>query len=153
MTAICIVDTSVFCNILGVPNRSQQKDETLLELEKLIRRSTILLLPMATIYETGNHIAQNGDGRVRRQKAEQFVNQVRDAISGKAPWTPTPLHGAHKMMVWLEDFPDWANRGSGFGDLSIQQVYAEQCLLHQARRVYIWSYDAHLRAYDRPPRI
>lgn len=153
VTAICIIDTSVFCNILGVPNRSQQKDDTLLELEKLIRRGTTLLLPMATIYETGNHIAQNGDGRVRRQKAEQFVDQVRAAFSGDAPWTPTPLHDVRQMLTWLEEFPDWVKDGSGFGDLSIQQIYAEQCLLHQARRVYIWSYDAHLRAYDRPPRI
>jgi hypothetical protein len=43
----------------------------------------IFLLPMATIIETGNHIAHNGNGDVRRQTAERFVKEVKAALMRK----------------------------------------------------------------------
>nr|WP_232023833.1 hypothetical protein [Microcystis viridis] len=46
------------------------------ELKEKIKAGESLFLPMATILETGNHIAQNGDGNQRRTCAEKFVNQV-----------------------------------------------------------------------------
>jgi hypothetical protein len=104
---------------------------------------------MATIYETGNHIAQNGDGRVRRGIAEIFVNQVKQAFLGKAPWTPTPFDNDKEFSEWLAQFPDQAMRGSGIGDLSIIKVFERQCELHPHRHVFIWSYDEHLKAYNR----
>lgn len=81
--SICIVDTSVFCNILEVPNRCQDRERVLDRLENLIDDGATLLLPLATIYETGNHIAQNGDGRQRRDAAERFAKQVNLALQGE----------------------------------------------------------------------
>lgn len=153
MTTICIIDTSVFCNILGVPNKSQQQQKALDELDTFIREGATLLLPLATIYETGNHIAQNGDGRVRRQKAKDFIKQVHQALSGDAPWIPTPMQDFDEIATWLNEFSDWAMRGAGFGDLSIYKVFVEQCKLHTGRRVLIWSYDQHLASYDRVAQI
>jgi predicted nucleic acid-binding protein len=153
MTAVCIIDTSVFCNILGVPNKSQRQDEALDELHRFLEKSATLLLPMVTIYETGNHIAQSGDGRVRRQKALEFGAQVRQAISGQAPWTPTPLHDLDQLASWLNEFPGWAMQGAGFGDLAIRKVFEEQCELNPGRRVLIWTYDRHLQGYDRSASI
>lgn len=65
MSAICIIDTSVFCNILDVPRRNQHHAESVAALAEMLASRHTLLLPLATIYETGNHIAQNGDGRLR----------------------------------------------------------------------------------------
>ena len=146
MSSVCIVDTSVFCNLLRVPNRSQDAERALKELESHIREGNTLLLPMAAIYETGNHIAQNGDGRQRREAAERFTHQVRQALEGESPFSPTQIH---EVRWWLDEFPDQAVRRLGLGDLSIIKVYEQQCALHRARRVLIWSYDEHLRAYDR----
>ena len=149
MPSICIIDTSIFCNILKVPTKSQQYDETKSQFKQYIAERHTFLLPMATIYETGNHIAQNGDGRVRRKIAALFVDQVRLAFLGQAPWTPTPFDNSEEFLTWLSEFPDWAMSGSGIGDLSIIKVFERQCQLHPNRHVFIWSYDAHLSAYNR----
>lgn len=149
MPGICIIDTSVFCNILHVPTKSQQHSETMVQFEQHIKNGYTLLLPMATIYETGNHIAQNGDGRTRRAIAQLFVEHVNGAFSGQAPWTPTPFDDSEEFSTWLSQFPDQAMRGSGIGDLSIIKVFERQCKLHPHRHVFIWSYDSHLIAYNR----
>lgn len=150
MSAICIIDTTVFCNILGVPNKSQHREVTLDTLKEYIESGAILLLPMATIYETGNHIGQNGDGRQRRQMAKRFAFQVQEAMKGNAPWTPTPMDTIEELSQWLNDFPDWVMGNSGLGDLSILQIFHKQCALFAARDVFIWSYDEHLSSYSRP---
>ncbi|MEZ4866887.1 MAG: hypothetical protein R3C14_36535 [Caldilineaceae bacterium] len=149
MSSICIIDTSIFCNILNMPTKAQQHRETMMQFKQYIERSYTFLLPMATIYETGNHTAQNGDGRVRRKIAQHFVEQVRQAFTGRAPWTPTPFDSLDEFSTWLDQFPDQAMLGSGLGDLSIIKVFDRQCELHPRRHVFIWSYDAHLSAYNR----
>ena len=151
MSAICIIDTSVFCNILNVPRRNQHHQESVDALSEMIRKGYTLLLPLATIYETGNHIAHNGDGTLRRRAADVFVQQVQAAFSGEAPWTPTPVAATEEFTRWLGEFPDRAAAGVGLGDLSIIKTWERQCELHRARRVFIWSYDRDLRGYDRPP--
>lgn len=153
MSAICIIDTSVFCNVLNVPRRNQHHGESVKALEGMIRDGDTLLLPLATLYETGNHIAQNGDGTLRRRTAGVFVAQVRAAFSGTAPWTPTPLPANEEFIGWLGEFPDRAAAGTGLGDLSIIKTWERQCELHPGRRVFIWSYDGHLRGFDRIPRL
>lgn len=146
---ICIVDTSIFCNVLDVPGRNEYRDEVLRTLREHITRGFNLLLPLATLYETGNHIAQASDGGLRRTAAERFSKQVRKAVDGQAPWRPMPLHGARELVAWLDEFPDSAMRGVGLADLSIIKIFMHQCELHRARRVFIWSFDAHLQGYDR----
>lgn len=151
MSSIRIIDTSVFCNILNVPGRSQQQVQALQELNGFLKAGDSLLLPIATVLETGNHIAQCSDGRLRRQAAERFAKQVRLAIAGDIPFTPTPFPTAGDVAVWISDFPDKATQGIGFGDLSIIKVFERQCELNRSRRVLIWAYDAHLSAHDRQP--
>jgi predicted nucleic acid-binding protein len=153
VSAICIIDTSVFCNILDVPRRNQHHAQSLAELEAMVAAGHTLLLPLAAIYETGNHIAHSGDGTLRRRTARVFVTQVRAAFSGEAPWTPTLVPEPEEFIVWLDEFPDHAGRGTGMADLSIIKAWEQQCALHQARRVFIWSYDGDLQSYDRLPRI
>lgn len=153
MSAICIIDTSVFCNLLNVPRRNQHHEESVNALGEMIRRGYTLLLPLATIYETGNHIAHNGDGTLRRWAAGVFVQQVRAAFSGEAPWTPTPVAATEEFTGWLSEFPDRAAAGVGLGDLSIIKTSERQCELHHARRVFIWSDDGDLQGFDRPPQF
>jgi len=58
------------------------------ELKQKISDEEFLFLPLATILETGNHIAQNGNGTQRRKIAVFFVKQVQLALEGKSPFTP-----------------------------------------------------------------
>ena len=153
MTAICLIDTSVFVNILMVPNKSSNHEDVIDELKLRIEEREKLFLPMATVLETGNHIGQNGDGNQRRQCAERFVEQVQLALSGESPFNPINFLEAASMQRWLDEFPNWANGGSGLGDLSIVHDWQRQCELHKGRRVLIWSLDGHLAAYNRGPEI
>jgi len=151
---IVLVDTSVFCNLLDVPGFHQQREEAFATLKSYLKDRASLLLPLAAIYETGNHIAHVGDGDLRRTTAKRFCKQVREAISGEAPWTTTPLPDAQQLESWLAEFPDCAMRGVGIADLSIIKEFERQCALHYSRRVRIWSYNPrHLAGYDRGPRL
>jgi len=86
MSAICLIDTRIFLNILNVPNRNQDKAQVLDEFKEYIELDVTFILPMATVLETGNHIAQNGDGHLRRKTAQRFCEMVKGALTGKAPW-------------------------------------------------------------------
>jgi hypothetical protein len=147
--SICLIDTSVLCNIVKVPGKCQQFSQAVADLEKLIRDRATLLLPMAAIFETGNHIAHIPDGTLRRKAALKFVTQVRDALEGKSPWTPIVPFPPGDFSEWLSEFPDHATRQIGLGDLSIIKEWERQCVLHPKRRVFIWTFDGHLQAYDR----
>ncbi|KXX66263.1 hypothetical protein [Marichromatium gracile] len=149
MTAICLLDTSVFVEILKIPDKATQPVAILAQLEERIQRRESLFLPMATILETGNHIGQNGDGGARRQCAQRFVHQVSDALAGQSPFKPISFLKAAELQAWLSEFPDHATRGSGLGDLSIIHDWQRLCAQNRGRRVYIWSLDEHLSAYDR----
>jgi hypothetical protein len=149
--SICLIDTSVFCNLLRIPNCDQDHVEVLAQLRLLIEQNVTLLLPLASVVETGNHIAQQGDGGLRRQTAERFVAKVTDAIEGNAPWTTTPFFEPQQLRTWLAEFPEHAMRGISMGDLSVIKEWERQCVLHPLRRVTIWSLDGHLAGFDREP--
>lgn len=155
--SICILDTSVFCPILNVPSKSANRKEVFEELQNKLKRRETLLLPMTTIIETGNHIGQNGDGRLRRETAVRFVTEVTSALQGTSPFTATPIFEAPRLIELLAGFPEWAGRsddrgkGSGFGDLTIYHEWLRFCGLFPLRRVYVWSQDAQLSACDRQP--
>lgn len=153
MSAICLIDTSVFVEILNVPRKATQHDEIMAMLGQKVAEAEQLFLPMATILETGNHIGQNGDGTQRRHCATRFAQQVSAALNSESPFKPVSFLKAEQLQAWLDEFPDHAGRGSGLGDLSI--IHDWQRLRHQntGRRVYIWSLDDHLSGYDQPARL
>ncbi|MFN9999491.1 MAG: PIN domain-containing protein, partial [bacterium] len=115
MSAVCLIDTSVFLDILNVPGKGKNHAETLRDLRQKVQTQESLFLPMATIVETGNHIGQNGDGNRRRTCAVQFVRQVQQALEGRSPFTPLNFLEATELNRWLSEFPDWAGRGVGLG--------------------------------------
>lgn len=149
--SICLLDTSVFVEFLNVPKMNAQHASICAELEQKINDGEYLFLPLATILETGNHIAQNGNGTQRRKIAELFVKQVQLALEGKSPFTPIAVPQQEAMQQWLSEFPDFAMRSQGLGDLSIFHDWKRICAQHPAHRVYIWSLDKHLASHDRRP--
>lgn len=151
MALIVIVDTSVFLNLLDVPAFNQRRETILQQFKQFMDRNANLLLPMAAVFEAGNHIAQLADGNQRRRFAEIFANQVTMALNGEAPWQPIQMPDTSRLRDWLAEFPDFAMRGAGTGDLSIVKQWQEACDRHPRMRVMIWALDGHLDGYDRDP--
>jgi hypothetical protein len=145
---VVLVDTSIFLNVLDVPGRNQQRLIVLRELQQRLEATQELLLPIAAIIETGNHIGHLPDGRLRRQAAERFVVEVRKALDGTAPWVPARPITRDDIADWLEGFPDHAMAERGLGDVSIIAEWERQRQLSQGRRrIEIWSLDEHLQGY------
>lgn len=148
MREIYIIDTSVFLNILDIPGFNQNREVIFNKLASLIEKSNVnLLLPFATIIETGNHVAQLSDGRQRRRYAERFTAQVKSAVDGEAPWTPTQSMDLLDLSTLLRDFPDSSMRGIGLGDQCIIREWEQACSRHPRDSIRIWSLDGHLSGY------
>lgn len=157
---VVLIDTSVLCEVLAVPNFNSNASTFKKELQKKLGAGDTLLLPMTSILETGNHIGQCSlNGQIRRKVAETFVLFVSQALKGDLPFRPTPFFQAEELATWLAELPNWAMRsdakgkGSGLGDLTIQKEWTRQCKLNPGRRVYIWSLDQQLQQFDRPPTV
>jgi hypothetical protein len=155
MSSICLIDTSVFLNFLNVPNCNQDRALVLQDFQIYAESDCTFLLPMATIIETGNHIAQNGNGTMRRKTALRFVAEVKAALEGKAPWSLTQFPTTTEILEWIDHFPDRAGQnkapgkyeGTSFGDLSIIEEFNKLCKRFPMREVFIWSLDSDLSGY------
>lgn len=148
---IVIVDTVVFLNLLNVPAFNQHSDAVQKCFEGFAEAGADFELPIATVIESGNHIARLSDGGDRRRFAETFGLQVRRALQAESPWTLTPLPNEAQLDEWLAGFPDAAMRNLSLGDLSVVKAWEAACLRRPFRRVRIWSLDAGLRGHDRVP--
>ncbi len=151
MKAVAIVDTSIFCNILNIPNMNSSRKEVVEEFKRLINDETSFLLPMAVVYETGNHIAQLSDGGNRRRFAQAFVKRVEKAINGESPWQVIRVPTLEEIGIWLDEFPDRAMRNVSMGDLSIIKEWEKAKKKTPHLRVFIWSLDQDLMGYDHQP--
>ncbi|WP_081816239.1 hypothetical protein [Delftia sp. RIT313] len=151
MSAIVIVDTSVFLNILNVPGMNNDWEDVYKELERLIEAEDHLFIPMAAIVETGNHIAQLANGAQRRSVAKRFVDNVRQALNDEAPWKPINFPTNNEVLGWLDCFTEAATHGMGVGDLSIKKEWETLCERHSMSRVRVWTLDADLGGLDRIP--
>lgn len=144
--AIRLIDTSILCEILRMPGKSSEAESKkfIAEFDRLAAKGVRFVLPLATLIETGNHIAQNGDGTVRRATATILVNFVRAAMADKSPFLKSKIWNAD-VGAWLKDFPNKAMRGVGFGDVSIQEdreIVKRTCGISELS-VEIWSKDQH----------
>lgn len=152
MSAIVLVDTSIFLNVVDVPGRNQQRAAVFAELDARINDGDHLFIPIATIIESGNHIAHISDGVHRRSTADRFARAVTDALNDVAPWKPLNFPSHADLSAWLVQFPDSASKKIGMGDLSIQHEWKHLCKKYPMSRVLIWTVDADLQGYDRVPR-
>lgn len=149
MSAIVLVDTSILLNVLDVHGRNQNREAVLQTLSEHLEQNDHLLLPMAAIVETGNHIAHVADGAKRRSAAQRFVAEIRKALQGETPWRPVNFPSNEQVLNWLNDFPNRATSGIGFGDLSIIKEWEACCTRHPMSRVKIWALDGDLQGFER----
>jgi hypothetical protein len=158
--AIVLIDTSIYLNVLDVPGFNQARAAVFVEFQAAVERDDHFLLPLAAVWETGNHIARLHDGQTRRKYAELLLANVTAAFRGDAPFRATHFPEREEFLAWLQDFPGMAMRsksadklreGVSLADLSIIKEWARNCGLHPMSRVRVWSLDVDLAGYDRRP--
>ncbi|WP_425058634.1 hypothetical protein SCACP_32910 [Sporomusa carbonis] len=144
------IDTSILVNILDIPNMNDKHSQVIEEFQAVIKdKSQVLILPLATIIETGNHIAHISNGEIRRQKAKRMAAFLENTASGKAPWKYYGKELETDDLLWLaKEFPDNAMRQTGIGDLSIIRAYEKyKEEVPAIETIMIWSVDSHLSSY------
>lgn len=157
MGDIVLLDTTVYLNVLDVPGRNQQREQVLDAFESRVRKGDHFLLPMATIWETGNHVSRLANGSLRYEFAQRLVANVHAALDGETPYRTTYFPDNRVFAAWLNDFPGFAQRnksaqktteGISLSDLSIIKEWEQTRDRHALSRVLIWSLDSDLSAYD-----
>lgn len=147
---VSIIDTSILCNIINIPYRNEKHKEVLDELRTLQQdRQQMLILPLATIIETGNQIAHIADGRIRRERAEVMAELIRRTVNDEAPWSYYGKELERTELLEISSLVvDYAMAEIGLGDLSIVQVYKKykESIL-AVGSIRIWSLDKHLNGY------
>ena len=160
MSAIVLLDTSVYLNVLDVPGFNQDRQTVLDDFRKAIEQNDHFLLPLATVWETGNHIAHLPNGQQRRAFAQRLVDDVLRAFQGQTPYRATHFPERDEFEAWLKDFPDKAmcnksstktTEGTSLADHSIIKEWKRNCRLNPMSRVRIWSLDMDPSGYDRWP--
>lgn len=162
MSSIVLIDTSIFLNILNVPGFNQDRKEVFSSFERYIEQGSHFLLPMATIWETGNHISRIASGAQRRRFAELLLDQIKLAFDGEAPFKATYFPDRREFLNWLGSFPDFAmrsksefkqNEGISLCDMSIIKEWERAVAQNASRTVLIWSLDIDLACYHSEARI
>ncbi len=146
---IRFIDTSVMTNLLDIPEMNQDKERVILEWSEVLQNKETLIMPIATIIETGNHIAHIVNGYKRREVAIKYIEYLRKTAENEAPWI---LYGNNldtkSLRFFVENFETNALNKTGIGDLSIIEAYQRYKESQPAiGTIRIWSMDAHLNSY------
>lgn len=143
------IDTSVMANMLKIPGKCNDTERIQDEFKQVIEAKEVLILPIATIIETGNHIAHIADGNIRRTIAKKFGEYLRKTAEGEAPWQLYGVELDKEGLLYLADhIEENAICEIGIGDMSIIYAYEQyKDTIPGIGRIMIWSTDTHLQGY------
>ncbi len=106
---VLIIDTSILCVWLDVPGMDScgpdhdrwDKQRVDLKIQDESQSSTTFVLPLATIIETGNHIAQSFHSR--RDRGQDLADLINKGADNETPWAAfsdqSILWSAERMKV------------------------------------------------------
>jgi hypothetical protein len=161
---VLILDTSVLCCLLSVPGKETcgsdddrwDHDRISALIDAEVKRASLLVLPLATIIETGNHIAQAKRGD-RFEVATGLAAFIASTAQGRSPWAAfteqSGLWEPARLETLAETWPRLAVGGTSIGDATIKDV--AEFYAKAGYEVEIVTGDAGLKAYEplTPPRI
>ncbi|WP_213955280.1 MULTISPECIES: hypothetical protein [unclassified Variovorax] len=153
---VLVLDTSVLCCWLRVPGKDtagpaadlwdHARIDALLKAEEA--QGSTFVLPIATLIETGNHIAQcTGD---RFALASKLGQHLAAAADSKSPWAAfseqSVLWDTDALRSLANDWPPLAAASMSIGDATIKAVaeYYATARFH----VQILTADEGLKAYE-----
>lgn len=151
-----IIDTSILCVYLEVPGKdtcgsnnnqwNKQRVDDLLKTEEQI--STTLVLPLAAIIETGNHIAQAGTKRY--EIAQSLAEIILKTAKEETPWAAfteqSVLWDTQGLKNLAAEWPKLAGQRISIGDATIKSV--AEYYASKSFTVEILTGDAGLKAYE-----
>ena len=151
---VLILDTSVLCCLLDVagketcgPAEDKWDKDRIEELLNQERTATIVL-PLASIIETGNHIAQAAARRY--ETALAFCEKLRAVSNATIPWAAfseqADLWTSESLLRIATEWPNLANTGLSMGDATIKDV--AEYYGKTGWTVEIITGDAGLKAYQ-----
>lgn len=152
---IVVFDTSVVLCWLQVPGKDtcgpQDNHWDYERINSLIEKMTnaVFVLPLATLIETGNHIAQCGGDRYTLAKnfSEKIINPCADATAPWAAFTEqSDLWSSQALSQLANEWPDLASQRLSLGDATIKNVakkYSEAGM-----SVEILTGDEGLKSYE-----
>jgi hypothetical protein len=153
MGSISFIDTSILCNLVPVPGFDQQHEQILAEMGDRLNNGEEFILPITSVIETGNHIAQLSSGSARRQAATKLDALLRLICAGRAPWVLHDVAWDSSFLQQLLDgadtattYIDHAQAGVGAGDLCIlteRQAFSKRSRIPAG----IWTLDGGLAAH------
>lgn len=153
---VLVLDTSILCCWLQVTgketagNRDDQWNHdrifTILVAER--KAGSIFVLPIASLIETGNHIAQcNGDRHALATSLSQHLSDAADATSPWAAFTDqSPLWESPNLVKLAATWPALAVGGTSIGDATIKHV--AEYYARAGYAVEILTGDQGLKAYE-----
>jgi hypothetical protein len=161
---ILVIDTSILCCWLEVPGKEtcgtseNQWDYTRVQqlLDEEEKQGALFVLPLATIIETGNHIAQAAKDRY--ECAQKLVDIIRKALDKQSPWVQfseqAELWTTQELHKLIAEWPNLANQRVSIGDATIKTV-AEYYARVDGWEVEIVTGDAGLKSYEpaKPVRV
>jgi len=129
---VLIIDTSILCIWLALPhmetcgpsNDRWDKHRVGQKLESELKQQTTFVLPLATIIETGKHIAQASHRR--KECGEALSDLMRKSADNKTPWAAfsdqTLLWSPDKLKLLADIWPNLAAEKLSLGDATIKDV-------------------------------
>jgi hypothetical protein len=151
-----IIDTSVLCEFLEVPGMCSNPKDVQLELRIRAESGERFVVPIASVIETGNHIAQIKSGD-RWAATQRFVALLEEAAAEGGPFV---LH----RVSWDEEFLAELRSGDGTGETLLELsgngklgsgdvailVERDRLLGSSAyAQAYLWTLDEKLDRYNR----
>ncbi len=156
MKKVLILDTSVLCVWLDVPEMDRcgpaddcwDRDRVVAKVEQEEQARTTFVLPLASIIETGNHIAQARHSRWER--AQALADLMHKSAQRESPWAAfseqSGLWSKEQLKVLAQTWPALAAQKLSLGDATIKDVadfYAQM-----GCQVEILTGDAGLKKYE-----
>lgn len=156
MSKVLIIDTSILCVWLDVPGKGacgrddDRWDKLRVDgkIQTEIQAKTTFVLPLASIIETGNHIAQAAHSRYERGQA--LAELMRKSADSETPWAAfseqSVLWSPEKLRFLADAWPELANQQLSLGDATIKDVAEYYAQMN--REVEILTGDHGLKAYQ-----
>ncbi|MEA5579418.1 hypothetical protein [Anabaena sp. UHCC 0451] len=157
MKKVLIIDTSILCVYLGVPgketcgddNDKWDKKRVEIRFQEEEKQGTDFILPLATIIETGNHIAQANSKRY--EIAQTFADILMKVADGVIPWAVfttqiDELWSLEKLKELALEWPILASQQISIGDATIKSV--AEYYAKTGCEVEILTGDDGLKAYE-----
>ncbi len=132
MKKVLILDTSILCVWLDVPGMARcgpahdswDKARVANKIETEERAGTTFVLPLASIIETGNHIAQAAHSRFER--AQALASLMDKSAQQATPWAAfsaqSGLWASDKLADLAQRWPAMAAQKLSLGDATISDV-------------------------------